>query len=101
MKKFIINIVLILFVFFLFECYAYSTLFVSDKFSFPYYTKYKKLKEEFLVDNHLYTNYAKPKKGDPIYFEADGRSLVGENYKKRPILLLGDSYTYGLGLKKE
>lgn len=85
----------------IFECYSYSTIFVSDKFSLPDYSKYKKIKEEFLVNNHLYTNYVKPKKGDPIYFENDGRSFVGQNYSKKPILLLGDSYAYGLGLKKE
>ena len=101
MKKILINLILILGILFLFECYSYSTIFVSDKFSLPDYSKFDKVKEEFLVDNHLYTNYEKPDKGDPIYFEKDGRSFVGENYKNKPILLLGDSYTYGLGLTKE
>ena len=101
MKKFLINLVLIFGVLFLFECYSYSTIFVSDKISLPDYSKFAKVKEEFLVDNHLYTNYEKPKKGDPIYFENDGRSFVGEKYDGKPILLLGDSYTYGLGLTKE
>ena len=94
-----INIIIITILVLLVEIIAYKSIFYDNKI-LPNYKKFNELKDEFLVDNHLYVNYQKPKKGDPIYFEDDGRSFVGENYNKSSILLLGDSYTYGLGLNK-
>ncbi|MBQ8886394.1 MAG: hypothetical protein IJY61_01670 [Candidatus Gastranaerophilales bacterium] len=73
---------------------------MNNIFSFNY-NRLNEINREFIVDRHYFTNYKKPEIGDPIYFTNDGRSLVGEEYTKRPILLLGDSYTYGLGLEKE
>ena len=83
------------------EVFAYKSLFTTQDGGFLNYKQYDKIKDEFVVDNHIYINYQKPKKGDPIYFEKDGRSFVGEKYKSPAILLLGDSYTYGLGLTKK
>lgn len=83
------------------EVFAYKSLFTTQDGGFLNYKQYDKIKDEFVVDNHIYINYLKPKKGDPIYFEKDGRSFVGEKYKSPAILLLGDSYTYGLGLTKK
>lgn len=105
MKKFFglfcINLLLFAAVFLIIENFAYKSLFTSGFSLIPDYKKYEKLSDEFLVDNHLYVNYKKPEKGDPIYFANDGRSYVGQNYKRPSVLLLGDSYMYGLGLTKE
>ena len=97
-----INILLLIMFFCFLEIYSYKSIFVDFTRLFPDYQKFKKVEKEFLIDNHLYTNYEKPNKLNQLAFENDGRSLVGKEYKsKKPILLLGCSYTYGLGLKKE
>ena len=98
----LINIFLLLFLLAILETYSYKSIFVTQKLELPNYKKFDQVEKEFLVDNHLYTNYSKPTKLNQLIFENDGRSLVGNNYKnKKPILLIGCSYTYGLGLKKE
>ncbi len=105
MKKIILvlflNIIFIAVLILLLESFAYSSIFTTGIFKLPDYNKFEKLKDEFLVDNHLFVNYQTPKDTDPIHFENDGRSYVNNDYKKPSILLLGDSYTYGLGLEKK
>lgn len=100
-KLIIFNLFFIVFLFYIAEIYAYRCLFCTDFGIFPNYKIFEKLKDEFIVGNHLYVNYEKPKKGNPIYYVNDGRELTGGEYKKNPVILLGDSYTYGLGLNKE
>lgn len=94
------NIILIILLVFLSETYFYSTIFTNKELKLPDYNKFKTLEKGFIVDNHLYTNYKKPAPDSPIFFINDGRSSVNLKYKKKPVLLLGDSYTYGLGLNK-
>lgn len=104
-KKFIsiiaINLLIFLVIFYIAEYFCYKSIFVSDAFTLPDYKKFNKVKEEFVVDKHLYTNYERPSEKNRLAFENDGRSSVGREYKNKPILLLGCSYTYGLGLTKE
>lgn len=83
------------------EFFAFRSLFIPEDGKFLNYHQYDKIKDEFVVDNHPFVNYEKPQKEDPIFFENDGRSFVGREYKSPAILLLGDSYTYGLGLSKK
>lgn len=96
-----INIILMTVVLFIAETVSYHSLFVEKWYKLPDYNKFKKTEKEFLVDNHPLINYEQPKISDPIRFENDGRSFNGKNYNTDGVLLLGDSYTYGLGLKKE
>ena len=99
--KIFINILLVLLFVFLVETFSYCSVFAPESNIFPDYNKFKKLEAEFIIDNHLYTNYKYPLPDEPIFFNNDGRSFVGREYMGAPIILLGDSYTYGLGLEKE
>lgn len=98
---FLLNTFLLIIFLLFIEIFAYKSLFVSNLFDFPDYNKFEKIKDEFLIDNHPFINYEQPKPDAPIHFENDGRSFIGKEFSnKTGILLLGDSYTYGLGLKK-
>lgn len=100
-KIILINALIFILVFFAAEYICYRSVFVSGPLDIPSYKKFDKVEKEYIVDNHLYTNYEKPNSKNRLTFENDGRSLVGKDYKKSPILLLGCSYTYGLGLAKQ
>ena len=100
-KIILINALIFILIFFVAEYICYKSIFVSGLLDIPDYKKLDKVEKEYIVDNHLYTNYEQPNSKNRLTFENDGRSLVGKDYKKSPILLLGCSYTYGLGLTKE